>query len=405
MTSFEENRLNRLNSWALKIAQWAFILLFFVAPISRIGFYICTGFIILGWLFSGKWNSKWIQLKNNSATLIFLIFIIWIAISMIWTQGSSDTIRMAAKRQWPLIIIPISATISLPLNSLKKCLYSFAAGMLLLLLHMIFMNTIDIPWIKSVEPTQVFYNPLPQSIGLSVFTLWCIYEFLKFKQPIVNKILLFIIILCSLYAVFYVHQQRAAYLTFLFGLVSIIFMQFPIKHSWKLAILITLLLALIVLSNQTIQNRIYIAQQEIIQYSQGSYYNSVGARLHMWSTSIDAIAEKPILGRGIGSYTHVIEDKFQDDRMCKIGCMHPHNQIIFVLFEYGLIGCALFLLSFIVLFFWQGKNKNIFLFSILLVYMISSLTDTTLWYRGYIYLFVPLLAINFIFYKYKITNE
>lgn len=405
MILFEKNKLNRLNSYALKTAQWAFILLFFTAPISRSGFYICTGLIVLGWLFSGKWHEKWLLLKNNSAALIFLTFIFWIIISSIWTQGSSDTIRMAVKRQWPLIIIPIAVTISLPIDALKKCLYSFAAGMSLLLLHMFFMDIIDIPWIKSVEPTQVFYNPLPQSIGLSIFSLWGVYKLLQSKHDAKNKILLFVIVLSSLYAVFYVHQQRAAYLTFLVGLMTIIFMRFPIKHSWKLALLVIPLLILIVLSNQTIQKRIHLVQQEILLYNQGNYYNSVGSRLHMWNTSVDAIVEEPIIGHGIGSYTHVIEGKFQDDRMCKIGCMHPHNQFIFLLFEYGLIGCILFSFSFMLVLFWQIKNKNIFLFAVLLVYIVSSLTDTTLWYRGYVYLFVPLLAINFIFHKHKTANE
>jgi O-antigen ligase len=99
----------------------------------------------------------------------------------------------------------------------------------------------------------------------------------------------------------------------------------------------------------------------------------------------------------MGSYPAVAEANFQDPTMCAIGCLHPHNQYVFYALEFGLIGLGLFLFMLYHAFKnWQPlKNLNPVPLVILSVFTLSGFFESTLWYRGFYYLFIPLLALSF----------
>jgi O-antigen ligase len=116
----------------------------------------------------------------------------------------------------------------------------------------------------------------------------------------------------------------------------------------------------------------------------------------MWFTGVQLIKEAPLTGHGLGSYPIVSANKFKDQTMCSIACVHPHNQFIFYAIELGSIGLILFL-GFIASSFKRSANpldSRHVSSAALLVLIISSMADATMWYRGFIYLFIPLLALN-----------
>lgn len=83
--------------------------------------------------------------------------------------------------------------------------------------------------------------------------------------------------------------------------------------------------------------------------------------------SLTAISEAPLQGHGYGSFRFVYSKYYQPEdqepRFFKPGAgnqwlMHPHNEILFQLFEGGIVGCLLLSLPFIFIFVFLLKQLN-----------------------------------------------
>jgi O-antigen ligase len=116
----------------------------------------------------------------------------------------------------------------------------------------------------------------------------------------------------------------------------------------------------------------------------------------MWYSSAGFIQQAPLLGHGMGAYPVVSEAHFQDPKMCLHGCRHPHNQYVFYAVEFGLIGLALLMFVLYQSFLRHRPMSPESTMPVvgLWLFALSRLVETTLWYRGFFYLFVPLLALS-----------
>lgn len=108
-------------------------------------------------------------------------------------------------------------------------------------------------------------------------------------------------------------------------------------------------------------------------------FNSFGIRVHMWNLGLEKIIERPWLGHGPGSvpeYLSLAQSPLSD-------YSHMHSTPIDILVRTGIIGMALVVIFFTLLFYalfhnWrtEGKDRLLLLFSMgaLLLFLIDSLT-------------------------------
>ena len=197
-------------------AKWAMVVLFFSLSTSRSLFAMSAFVMILGWFFSAQWRQKLNTLIEKPAALWITALVAWMYLSILWSEGTPDSIAYAAKVQWQLLLIPIIVTLANDDAWVDKCWKAFAIGMTVLILHIYLMQVISIPWVYSTDPASVFFNALPQSIGLAILSAWCIREFIcSFKTNIFIKLLLIFLFVASTYSIFQVSQQRLGYLSWL----------------------------------------------------------------------------------------------------------------------------------------------------------------------------------------------
>jgi O-antigen ligase len=377
-------------------AKWAMVVLFFSLSTSR-SLYAMSAFVmILGWFFSGQWRQKLNTLIEKPAALWITALVAWMYLSILWSEGTPDSIAYAAKVQWQLLLIPIIVTLANDDAWIDKSWKAFAIGMTVLILHIYLMQVVEIPWVHSDSPDRVFFNPIPQSIALSIFSAWCILEMIRRSGYKLYKISLIFLLLAATYAVFAISQQRSGYVAWLTACSTVLIFSLGSRQRLMAIFTILFLFVAIVMSSSKIQGRIEQAKMDIASYEYKNNYSSIGSRLHMWFTGAQLIKEAPMLGHGLGSYPVVSAEKFKDPVMCAIACVHPHNQYIFYAIEFGSIGFLLFLSFFVSFFIRSSSNTSSRIISnaILLVIIIVGLFDITLWYRGFIYMFVPLLALN-----------
>lgn len=377
------------------LARWAVVVLFFSLATSRSLFAIAGILLLLGFAFEGQWHAKWTRLKSNKAVIFIFLLVAWIYISSLWTKSNTETFAYAVDIYWKLLLIPAIVFLIQDEKWKKRCWQGFSAGMVLLLLHIYAMAFIEIPWSSSGQASGVFFNPLSQSVGLCIFGALCLLKL--FESPLYREKLFWLVALFfSGWAVLIISEQRLGYLLWLIGCSLILFIKLKPTNK-KLGVFMAAALFFIVyLNNTQMQERLDLAVTEIQNYRFENDYTSVGGRLHMWYSSVQFISQAPVFGHGIGSYPVISESYFQDDKMCEWGCRHPHNQYLFYATEFGLIGLTLFFL-----FIYHAVKQNILSnpeksmpLVVLALFVVTGFFDTPLWYRGYIYIFIPLLALS-----------
>lgn len=379
------------------MARWSVVLMCFSLATSRSLFYLAGVLVFAGLLLEGQWRDKWRLLKHNAPALTVVALVAWFYGSSWWTQATPSTWERASNVHWKLLLIPAVVLLIQDERWRNRCWHGFGAGMLVLLAHVYALVFMDLPWISTQKPDEVFYNALPQSLALTIFCAGCLSEF--FKTPSrAKKLLLTVAFVLASYAVLNISQQRLGYLMWLVGCLTVVFIQLkgsPKLRTWSLLAFLALFVA-VFLSNEKMQNRFGLMVEEIQNYHFENDYTSVGSRLHMWYSSVGFIQKAPLLGHGMGAYPVVSEAHFQDPKMCFHGCRHPHNQYVFYAVEFGLVGLGLFLLMLYQA--WSRQRAwepdSTMPVVVLLLFTLSSLVETTLWYRGFFYLFVPLLALS-----------
>jgi len=115
----------------------------------------------------------------------------------------------------------------------------------------------------------------------------------------------------------------------------------PRKFRWTSIGIPFLAFALIMVCSQNFRHRMTQVVSEVSAYSQtGATDSSSGERLVYWSTSLKAIAERPLLGHGAGSWNFEYR-KLGGDKLAPLTTDNPHQLFLLWAVEGGLIGLAL----------------------------------------------------------------
>lgn len=89
-----------------------------------------------------------------------------------------------------------------------------------------------------------------------------------------------------------------------------------------------------------IEGRIQSAQHNFDQIlTKGNYNNSIGQRLVMWESSLEAISQKPLTGYGMGERMEVVRGiSLRDHPKVKLNYSHAHNAVLTALLDAGIAG-------------------------------------------------------------------
>jgi O-antigen ligase len=122
----------------------------------------------------------------------------------------------------------------------------------------------------------------------------------------------------------------------------------------------------------------------------------------MWVNSLGFMGEAPLLGHGMGSYRYLSEKVYVDPVMCAISCVHPHNQLLFFMVEYGLVGLvlfALFIRAFVIVArYWGARNTSTMavVVGVSVVFLVDSFINSPLWISSLRNFYIGVFALMFI---------
>ncbi len=339
-----------------------------------------------------------IKIEHNNIIILILICTAYATFKYYQNGYSSSEIRV-------LISTLLYSTISFP----KSIRYRFLIYITTLSSIYISYQTMTIIEFEDLGKMKLPLNPIPYSnfIGLlSIITLYLCYIS---RSKLLSFFSTFSFILLSMNVLLI--DTRGTWLALITVYMTIIFIIFIKKRSWKLTLSSLLLFStVIILSYPVIESRVNRTVEEVNLLRSGNLDASWGIRIQLWMVGYNIVKDTPSWS-GLGQKQHlkIIQDMYKkgDVRrsLATFDNKNFHNSIIDRTVKYGFIGALLYFSVLLVPFIYGIRHFNssysplliimpIFIFSAGLSYIPLSHPGTY-----FLYLFTSIILIN------KIKNE
>ncbi|MDI1471842.1 MAG: O-antigen ligase family protein [Thermodesulfovibrio sp.] len=349
-------------------------LLFFI-PLSTSISVIVGFFVIAIWIISGIAIRNIIDVLKQRWMIPVFVFIFLPWVGLIWTSDIIKGLDFATKSYYWLYTFVV-ASIFMTKENLKILINAFLTGLAVLsilsLLH--FLDIIPkLLWIPTVFNKKSITSSLLLVFGMLLLSFY-------FKEATGKKEKIFILSMFFLFFIaLLIGTGRAGYLAFVL-LCPIMIYNFFGKNFVKI-IFVNLIMILLLFLSPIVQNRVYQAYNDIVQYQERNPNTSVGLRLHMWQGAFKIFLENPIIGVGTGGYQLAMK-KYENPSLAPEfhNIDDPHNSYLYMSVSFGILGLfSLFWLFGILLKNGFRNRENIGGFAVLaytLVLIIGSLTST-----------------------------
>ena len=285
--------------------------------------------------------------------VILLAMLLWGA-SLLWTGADFEDALIAFVKHGKLMTIPILVYLLRDYRDAKWGIVALMAGQTWVLLNSWLMAfDIPLPWVMRVSgPANPLTQYVPyadsyldQSIMLATTAgiLWHLGRGQKTFAMWTKWLAL-----AGLANVLVLMPGRTGYLLTIVAVCLTALFDLPAKLRPVAAMVIPILLgSALFYALPQFQQRVGEAAQELKSYqTTPDVHSSVGARLNMWNLSLQAIADKPMTGYGVGSWTPVVKHLYGVEGDALFGAgnrSNPHQELLLWTVELGIAGALLFL--------------------------------------------------------------
>lgn len=236
------------------------------------------------------------------ATFVIFVF----AFSLLWTTAPINSALGAVGKYGKFLLIPALLVL---IRTRQEALYALAfflgAQVFLLFSAWLLYFHVPVPWATAnMAKTSyaVFSSYLDQGIMSAVVS--AVFWHLKTLAP--TRPLFFAAIAVSILAlgnVLIVFSGRTGYLVAVAMVSLAIFWALPRRYRFASVLVPPLIVLVAFFSFDKVAQRFLVIKAEISAYSsKPDPFSSSGVRLNFWQTSVRAIAEKPLMGSGAGSW-------------------------------------------------------------------------------------------------------
>ncbi len=299
-------------------------------------------------------KSKTVYLVHlHTSHVILLAMLLWGA-SLLWTGANFEDALTAFVKHGKLVMIPILVYLIRSRRDAQWAIGALLVGQTLVLLSS-WMMAFDIPLPWVMRPSGPA-NPLTQYVpyadsyldqSIMLATTAGLFWHLGRGQQALGAYSKWLALAC-LANVLILMPGRTGYLLAIVAVCMAVLFEIPAKLRLMAVFLIPSLLGLTLFYTlPQFQHRVDQAVQELGSYETSpDVHSSVGARLNMWNLSLQAIADKPLTGYGIGNWTPVIKRLYGEQGNALFGAgngSNPHHELLLWTVELGSVGALLFL--------------------------------------------------------------
>ena len=335
--------------------QYLLIAAFFLLPLTVVGNNIAIWVIVLLWIFSGNYSTKFQQIKKNKFAISSILFFSIHLVGLLWTENISWGLEIVRKMLPFFFVMPIFLTIT-KMKNIKYYIFAF----LIALSFSEFLSYLI--WFGVIEPfgSANLYNPTPLMGHISynpflAFGIYLvIYHLLSKKDISLFERASYTFFVLSMTINMFITGGRAGQVMF-FVFLALIAYQF-FRNSQIKAVIISVLLSIFIsiaayYSSTIFQNRVNTAVNDVINYNKDIKDTSLGLRITFLVNSFELIKNSPFIGVGTGDFPDEYDKVNKINTPQLISTVQPHNMYILVLSQFGLLG----LVSFLAMFYYQFK--------------------------------------------------
>lgn len=368
------------------IAGYSFLGFIAVLPFEDIfGSIMLVITIFLALLFNSQKEFFKIFKEKKGLWLLMAYYIIAV-ISLLYSQDFPESLKKLSKLL-AFVLIPIMFLLLNPTEKLLKlgkkifvfAMIAFSVFSLLNLGYNYIVNYDISHWYNFVQDSM-YHKYMPED-AMYLNTALILLLFGDFKK---NLKLLTAILFLVIIVLFSVRLGLFIYL-----LIVTIYFFFNIKSllNWKTLVIVasTVFTSLLLVSQSRYANDKFYDTLDKIGFNTENQVSEIGAKYHkmglrekIWSSSIELIEERPILGQGAGVEKRPLAAVNQTKGYDIPPNYHSHNQFLSSILQYGIIGGLWLFFVFLYLFLKLVKAKNLSAFLITVVMLISMITESYL---------------------------
>ena len=373
-----------------KTYQYLLIALAFLLPLTVFGGNLIIVIIVILWLISGDYKSKFNQIINTKLLLASIVFFCLHVIGLLWTEDLEWGLHIIHKMWYFLLLYPILYTI-VKREHINLYVYAFLLAILITVVLSYLVWFEIIPPFKNAlveNPTpfmsHVSYNPI---IGFAIYLVG--HKILFDNNLSKLKLFLYSFFAVSMSINMFITAGRAGHVMF-FVMIAILTLQYfnykkykKIKSLLIISIMIPAIFLTAYHTSKQFSDRFDETITNIVKFSENTNKkNSVGQRLTYTINSWEVIQKNPLFGSGTGDF-RVEYTRVNIVNSPELPNTHnPHNMYLLILTQLGLLG----LVSLMSIFYYQIKlsfyASNKFIrdvgFTLPILFLVIMLSDSYL---------------------------
>ena len=291
------------------------------------------------------------SLSVSLTPFVVLLIFATFALSLFWTVApEADALGSLAKYGKLLMILVMMALI----HDRQEALYALSAFVLaqvfLLASSWMLFAQLPVPWATSnmaLTQSAVFSSYLDQGIISAVFAAIC-WHFRALVPGQFGRVIAIVLALMALFNVVFVLMGRSGHVVAI-ALVSLAIMWELPKRYRAIVVLLPFFLALgLFFSSSKVRERLTLAKTEAQSFSseEAAPHTSSGVRLGFWLSATQIIAQHPLTGTGVGSWSTEYNRLQHEKNPAQVdidGNGNPHQEYLLWGVQLGIPGILLFL--------------------------------------------------------------
>ena len=330
------------------VAKLACVAIYFLFPISVAGANVSMLVVLIAGLLAGQYRQRWAALQGNPIVWASLGLYAWMLIGIAYSPAPWSDVAQHLGKYFKLVFLVLVMSLLTDATWRRRCWGAFTAAMLFTLVSTYANIWIDLPWSRThnqgwgVDHT-VFKDYISQGIMMSMLVLIALSQTLNSKLTRQWRLAWGGMALLAVLSITHLSYGRTGYVALAAALSAFALFAMKGRSRWLVLAGVGLAAVVVVYSSEGLRGRVAQTVQEARNSNQEDM-SSIGQRLYFAEKTWSLIQEKPVLGWGTGAYHEQFCRVATTPAWCEAGKFHPHNQLLFIWVENGLLGLGLLLL-------------------------------------------------------------
>lgn len=304
-------------------------------------------------------GSKRTPMRFGSIQICIGVWAILEASSYLWTIHSKNTLSMLVTYMMMAVLVFAVSLFPFEKKHLEGCFIFYTLGclalsVLLLAIGVAYEGRLTIKVLGSYQDPNALSAILLSSSFFSLFK--------TFQKPVRSVIpnvlygICFVTVTIGIFAT----SSRGALVAYALAFFIYVVIVTPKRKRWQIfvtlpVILIILYIVLLLALPERTFNRLF----NFDAYIDG------GGRINIWTSVLQEIIKRPLFGHGILSHQGYFYEQTGQ-------VLSMHNTFLFLLFEVGAVGLALFLFPYTKTFLYAAKNKNAMICAVIIANIVAA---------------------------------